>query len=108
MRVDLTADEFAASGGALGDVRLVYGVGRLLSDGLSFITDEFEGSLKRRQNAIDDTIDDLDDQIASMNRRIEQVRLGLVNKFAALEGSLATLQSQGDFLSSQLATLNRR
>lgn len=108
LRVDLTADEFAASGGELGDVRLVYGVGRLLSDGLSFITDEFEGSLKSRQNAIDDTIDDLDDQIASMNRRIEQVRLGLVNKFAALEGSLATLQSQGDFLSSQLATLNRR
>ena len=107
LRVDVTADELASSAGSLGDVQLVYGIGRLLSDALGFITDEFDGSLKSRQDAIESTIDDLDDQIASMNRRIEQTRLGLVNKFARLEGSLATLQSQGDFLSSQLAGLTR-
>jgi flagellar hook-associated protein 2 len=107
LRVDLSGDELASSGGNLGDVQLVYGVGRLLSDALGFITDSFDGSLKGRQDAIESTIDDLDDQIASMNRRIEQKRLGLVSKFARLEGSLATLQSQGDFLSSQLAGLSR-
>ena len=42
-----------------------------------------------------------------MERRVEQKRLNLVGKFASLEGTLATLQSQGDFLTSQLAGLSR-
>ena len=48
----------------------------------------------------------MDDQISSMERRIEQYRLNLVNKFAALEGTIATMQSQGNFLTQQLAGLS--
>ena len=105
LRVNLTGDELAEQGEDQGSVNLIFGVGRLLTDELRAITDSFDGTIKNRERAIDDTIDDLDSRIADMERRIEQKRLNLVGRFASLEGSIATLQSQGNFLSSQLAGL---
>ena len=105
LRVILTEEELAATGSERGSLNLIYGVARQLSDTLSSITDEFDGTLKNRENAINDTIDDMDDQIVNMERRIQLMRSNLVGKFASLEGSLATLQSEGNFLSSQLAGL---
>jgi len=63
--------------------------------------------LTNRGRAIDDTIEDLGDQVVNMERRIEQKRLNLVGRFASLEGTIANLQSQGNFLSGQLAGLSR-
>ena len=105
LRVTTSAEELAESGSDRGSVSLIYGVGRRLTNALDFITDTIDGTLVNRTKAIDNTIDNMDDQIASMERRVEQKRLNLVNKFAALEGTLATLQSQGDFLTQQLAGL---
>lgn len=106
LRVELTPDEVAESG-ERGNVSLIYGVARRLGDTLKTITDDFDGTLKGREDSIDRTIDNMDDQIANMERRIEQYRLNLVNKFAALEGTIATMQSQGNFLTQQLAGLSR-
>ena len=106
LRVDMDSQELEAEGAEQGNVDLVFGIGRLLTDELKNITDVFDGTLKNREKAIDDTIDDLDDRIADMERRVEQKRLNLVGKFASLEGSISTLQSQGNFLSSQLAGLS--
>ena len=100
--VTASASDVATSND-LGSVNLIYGVARKLSNTLDFITDTYDGILKSRTDGIDDTIDNLNDQIESMERRIELRRLNLVNKFAALEGSLSTLQSEGNFLQSQLA-----
>ena len=105
LRVSTTADELASSGGDSGNVELIYGVGRLLSDQLSFITDKIDGTLKNRKEAIDNTIESLDDQIQTLERRVDRTRQNLVRKFASLEGSLAGLQAQGDFLTQQLAGL---
>ena len=58
-------------------------------------------------NTFADTIADLDGRIVDMERRIEQKRLNLVGRFASLEGTIANLQSQGNFLSGQLAGLSR-
>ena len=107
LRVGYTPEELAASGAEHGQVKLVHGVARLLADDLSFITDTFTGTLKNRVQSIDDTIKDLDAQTASLERRVEVSRQGLVSKFAALEGSLSSLQSQGSFLSQQLSSLSR-
>ena len=108
LRVTLSPDALAASGSDRGSIHLIYGVGRRLTDMLNFITDNIDGTLVNRENAIDDTIENMDAQIAAMERRAEQVRTNLVKKFAALEGTLATLQSQGNFLQSQLAGLVNR
>ena len=97
-----------ADSSQLGSIKLVFGVGRILDDALSFITDSFDGTLKIRGDAIDDTISNMEDQIAAMERRVERTRLNLVGKFATLEGTLSRLQSQGDFLTSQLAGLSAR
>ena len=105
LRVNLNDDDLVDQGEDQGSVNLIFGVGRLLADELRAITDSFDGTIKNRERAIDDTIDDLDSRIADMERRIEQKRLNLVGRFASLEGSIATLQSQGNFLSSQLAGL---
>jgi flagellar hook-associated protein 2 len=106
LRSNTTSEQLSEDGADSGSVSLIYGVARLLADELSFVTDKFDGSLQSKQDSIDRTIDDLDSQIASMERRVEQTRLNLVGKFAALEGSVATLQSQGNFLSSQLSGLS--
>ena len=106
LRVTATVEDVAAAS-QFGTINLVFGVGRILDDTLRFITDSFDGTLKIREDAIDDTIESMRDQIAAMERRVEQKRLNLVSKFAVLEGTLATLQSQGDFLTSQLAGLTR-
>ena len=104
LRVGLTQEEVGANN-ERGNVSLVYGIARQLSDTLDFITDTFDGTLKNREDAIEDTIEDLGNQVTSMERRVEQIRLNLVSKFASLEGTLATMQSQGNFLASQLAGL---
>ena len=103
LRVTATADDLQTSGEDRGSTELIHGVGRLLNDRLGFITDTIDGTLKNRERAIDDTIESLDSQIQTLERRVARTRQNLVRKFAALEGSLATLQSQGNFLSSQLA-----
>ena len=105
LRINQAAADIDPAGESLGSVDLVFGVARRLSDSLNSITDQFEGTLTNRQQAIDATIDDLDDRIADMERRIEQKRSNLVGRFATLEGTIANLQSQGNFLSSQLAGL---
>ena len=106
LRVGLSPESLALEGGERGNVNLIFGVARQLGDSLNSITDSFDGSLVKREQAINDTIDDLDRQIVDMERRIELKRLNLVNKFAALEGSIATMQSQGNFLTQQLAGLS--
>jgi len=69
------------------------------------MTDVYDGTIKTREDAITDTLDSLDKRIVEFERRVEQKRLMLVGRFASLEGSIANLQSQGNFLSSQLARL---
>ena len=105
LRVNTTPDELAASGSQRGSIGLIYGIGRQLEDILSFITDSFDGTLTNREQSIDDTLESLDDQISTLERRVAQSRQNLVRKFASLEGSLATLQAEGNFLSQQLAGL---
>ncbi|MBM81229.1 MAG: hypothetical protein CMJ78_11630 [Planctomycetaceae bacterium] len=105
LRVNLTPDEIPEDGEELGRVDLVFGVARRLGAALNSITDQFEGTLTNREEAINDTIEDLDGRIDDMERRVEQKRLNLVGRFATLEGTIANLQSQGNFLSSQLAGL---
>jgi flagellar hook-associated protein 2 len=102
-RVDLTPEELTAEGGERGQLSVVFGVARQLGDLLSGITDSYGGSLTNRVQAIDDTIEDLDNQVTSMESRIERYRTSLVSKFSAMEGIVSTLQSQGNFLTSQLS-----
>ena len=105
LRINQDSADIGSGGEDMGNVDLIFGVARRLSDSLNSITDQYEGTLINRERAIEATIDDLDDRIANMERRVERKRLNLVGRFASLEGSIANLQSQGNFLASQLAGL---
>jgi len=66
------------------------------------------GAIDARLDGLEDSIDDLDDRIASMTDRAEQHREMLVRKFAALESVIGRLQAQQSFLSTfQFPTLDR-
>ncbi|MEE3235471.1 MAG: flagellar filament capping protein FliD [Candidatus Latescibacterota bacterium] len=105
LRVNIDAEDLTTEGPDQGNISLIFGVGRLLSDELKAMTDVYDGTIKTREDAITDTLDSLDKRIEEFERRVEQKRLMLVGRFASLEGSIANLQSQGNFLSSQLARL---
>ena len=102
-RVDVTPEELAAGGSERGQVNLVFGVARQLSDMLTSITDTFTGSLTKRVTAIDDTISEISGQITSLESRATKYKSMLVSKFSALEKTVSTLQSQGNYLTSQLS-----
>ncbi len=82
------------------------GLAELVVDAVDALDDTEFGALTLRQNALTNQIDDLSDQIAlkeeALLRFEEQQRL----KFANLDGLLASLQSQLDFLQSRLSSNN--
>ena len=105
VRVALEQHQLDQTGTDRGMVKLTYGVARQLHDTLQSITDHYDGTLKNRTDALDSTIRNLDNRIADTERRVEQYRISLVRRFSALEGAIAAMQSQANFLSAQLAGL---
>lgn len=63
------------------------------------------GILDTRISGDGSQISSINDQITSLNASLAQRQQSLVQQFAALEGTLAQSQSQGQWLSSQIASL---
>jgi len=78
------------------------GVGKELSDYIELITDKYDGFVSLRKQNLEDRIDELDEKIYDMGAKVESYRQKLINEFAALEQSLASLQSQSGFMQSSL------
>ena len=95
----------ATAAGALGDVTVERGLTGLLDLALDE-TEGFDGSITRARGFLDGRIRDLDDQIAAFEVRLESREITLRRQFTALESSLARLQSQGNWLASQIPGLN--
>jgi flagellar hook-associated protein 2 len=67
--------------------------------------DPVSGQVETVNGRFDDTIDGIDGSIARLNESFEAQRERLILQFAALESTLAQLQSTGNFLTAQLAAL---
>ncbi len=106
VRVGITSSQLTAQGASQGTVTVTQGVGEQMRRSLKAITDRFNGLVATRKKAVQDTIDDLQKQINSMGDRIGRSRQGLVRKFSSLESSVATFNSMGSFLGSQLANIS--
>ena len=91
--------------GDQGTVKLTLGVGELINRQLGFITDTLDGFVTLRQEAIEDGIDMLDDRIFEIRERLDRKKIFLLNKFVAMEASLAKLSSRSLALSAQLRVL---
>ena len=106
VRVTVTASQLTSQGASQGTVTVTQGVGEQMRRSLKAMTDRFTGLVATRKKAAQDTIDDLQKQIDSMEDRIGRSRQGLVRQFSALESTVATFNSLGTFLGSQLANLS--
>ncbi len=86
-------------------VTVIDGIAARLSDQLGFLTDPIDGRVTLRVDTFTRKIDELDADIEDMEQRLEEKRLDLIDQFARLEATLATMNSQGQFLIEQLANL---
>ncbi|MBI4880502.1 MAG: flagellar filament capping protein FliD [Planctomycetes bacterium] len=68
----------------------------LLDDALLPLT----GPIDARLDALDDTIEDIEDRVDSLDQRAEQYREMLVRQFAALESLIGKLQAQQSYLAT--------
>jgi flagellar hook-associated protein 2 len=91
--------------GGKGNVSVSSGIAAQLSDQLGYITNPFKGTIASRNDALRDVIDDIDDRIEIKERRLEIMEESLRKEFANLEVLLSSMQTQMDYLSSQLNSL---
>lgn len=81
------------------------GVASLLSDLLTDITKTTGGVIANEKDRVDQTIQRLDDQITSMTARLNSKYDLLTKQFVQLDTLLSSLQKQGEFLTTQIASL---
>ncbi len=70
------------------------------------VVQSMAGNYYRRILNIDDRIDSIDDDIVSWEERVETEEERLREQFAAMEEALSELQTQSDYLTSQLSSLS--
>ncbi len=76
------------------------GLATALARALEPITRSGDGTLAVRDDSFADRIAEVDRQIERLEARLEQRELSLVQRFTALESTVARLQAQAGFLSS--------
>lgn len=88
-----------------GVVTVTRGIAESLSERLQEITDSTDGLIKTKTDSLTARSERIDDRIVSLNKRVAREEERLRRQFVNLELKLASLQSQGNFLLSQLAGL---
>ncbi len=69
---------------------------------LNLLTDDVNGSLTTRATSLEDTITSYEESIDRINERAELAQTRLETQFAAMEATLSELQTQSDYLESQI------
>jgi len=105
-RVTATAAEVAGAGGSLALGNIVYTRG--LGGAMSTVLGDFEGvdgNIQRTRDRITSQIELFQDRIDMLEIRVTARQRALAVKFSTLETVMSRLVSQGNWLSSQLASL---
>ncbi|MEM7812071.1 MAG: flagellar filament capping protein FliD [Planctomycetota bacterium] len=76
------------------------GFGAVAESTLDAIVDPFDGLFKIEDDALSQTVSDLEERITDLDALLEVRRIRLVNEFAALETIVSSLQSQQTALDS--------
>jgi len=103
LRITLTPEQLTAQGADQGVLNLTMGVAEQMYNHLTKITDQYNGYVAKRQENIQDTIDDIQERIDLMETRVAKKQSNLEAQFVTLERSLAQLNSLGSYLTSQLS-----
>ncbi len=93
--------------GAIGELRLSFGIAELLSRSLHQMTDALGGIISNKTNGIENSIRRMEKDILQMESRIDRKMAELERQFIAMETALSRLQSQTSWLTSQIRSINR-
>ncbi|MFH1861458.1 MAG: flagellar filament capping protein FliD [bacterium] len=99
----------APSGGSPGsvtaEVRVATGSAVQIANKVSYLTDSTDGTVHNAQEGIQDSIDDLDDQITTWGSRLAATQEQLERDYLTMEIMLFQLQNQSSYLGSLLSSL---
>ncbi len=82
------------------------GVGVSLKESLDFIVDPYQGIVKNNQDLYQGLIEDINERIEILEERLSRKEEFWREQFVALEEALAAFQTQGVWLTQQLASLS--
>ena len=105
--VTASTSDVSGSGGSLSLGELTYsrGVFGTLDQTVSY-AEGTSGSIARAQDLTSSQIDLIDERIQELEDRLDRRQALLIKQYAALETAMASLQSQSQWLSTQLASMN--
>ncbi|MBN2515990.1 MAG: flagellar filament capping protein FliD [Deltaproteobacteria bacterium] len=86
----------------VGTVTLTFGVAELFNRALFNITDTYEGYVAFKTDSLKDSINDFETKIENMEAFLDRKTETMINRFVAMELALSTIQSQSEWLTSQL------
>lgn len=86
-----------------GTVRVWTGLSVLVDNFISDQIDPYEGGLKAVRDQIDDSIDQLDRQIASWERRLQAIEDNYTRRFTEMEVLISQMRTQNNYLASFLS-----
>lgn len=82
---------------------LTLGMGELLDRRLGFITNTSDGYVTYKKTSLGNSIDSFEDQIENMEAMLNRKMEAMINRFVAMELSLANIQNQGQWLMAQVS-----
>ncbi len=91
--------------GIIGNIKLTQGVAALFNNALFSITDPYEGYIGVKENSLSDQISNIDDNISTMQAHLDQKQQALTNQFVNMETAISKIQSQSQWLTSQINSL---
>ncbi|MEM1025088.1 MAG: flagellar filament capping protein FliD [Myxococcota bacterium] len=102
---DLVLSYSGSDTGNIGIITITEGLGSLLADTVEGLVTGSESVLATRNQGLQSRIDRLNEQILAKNEQVARNQARLEREFANLEVTLAQLQSQGNFVTNQLALI---
>ncbi len=88
--------------GAVGTLSLTLGVMESFYRTVYGLTDDFDGYVEFKMDSLSDTITRVGKRIESMENTLEMKRQRLISQFLIMEETIAKLNAQGSWLTSQL------
>lgn len=106
LEMDSTAFKNALTSGSADVEELFAGVGAMMESAADAMADSVDGSIKLYQDTIGSSISGLERRQLNIEAQLERRRESLVKQFTAMEEAMSRIQSQGSWLTSQLAGLS--
>jgi flagellar hook-associated protein 2 len=96
------------TGTAIGsfDFSFTTGVGEKMDRALFSMTDAFGGYITDKQESLKNQMDNIDQKIENLEKRISMKEEAMINKFVMMEKLLSQFQSQQSYLTSQINSLS--